>query len=270
MTVVVREVDVPRTAVTTTLTAVTRSLTLVGRSGTTAGSGPSLSDRNRTAAASVLSTSSRRRCFIRPHRPRSRFDADVRYAHSSYRVRMTVAPSWTAHPAPGPLGELQRFLNTHAYSGRPDTLGDWLEHTPIVAAPSVVAEADLRRMRELRESLRGLVAAATGREEPDPRVVARLRREASGVRVGLEIASEGGIELRPATSGVDRVVAALFLVVVVAMTDRSWARFKVCGNDLCRVAFWDGSRNRVARFCSSGRCANRVRQREFQRRRASL
>ena len=53
-------------------------------------------------------------------------------------------------PRVGALGELQRFLNTHAYSGRPDTLAVTVAHVDPNAD-------DLAHLHRVREGLRALL-----------------------------------------------------------------------------------------------------------------
>jgi hypothetical protein len=67
---------------------------------------------------------------------------------SSGRVR--PEPARAARPASGALGELQRFLNTNAYSGRPDTLAVTLAHVDPDAD-------DLAHLHRVREGLRALL-----------------------------------------------------------------------------------------------------------------
>ena len=81
--------------------------------------------------------------------------------------RVVSATSSPGPPAPrgpprgpvwGALGELQRFLNTHAYSGRPDTLAVTVAHVDPDAD-------DLAHLHRVREELRPLLLAGDGGAE---------------------------------------------------------------------------------------------------------
>ena len=47
-------------------------------------------------------------------------------------------------------------------------------------------------------------------------------------------------------------------------------RIKVCDNEDCRFAFYDGSRNRARRWCSHTTCGNRHKVKQFRARRRRL
>jgi len=73
--------------------------------------------------------------------------------------------------------------------------------------------------------------------------------------------------LEAAGEGVDAALARLLAIIYRATVDGTWARFKVCGNDTCRWAFYDQSRNRSGRFCGTA-CGDAVNARAYRRRRA--
>jgi hypothetical protein len=69
--------------------------------------------------------------------------------------RLRPEPAWAARPAWDAPGELQRFLNTHAHSGRPDT------HAVTVAHVDPNAD-DLAHLHRVREGLRALPLTGDG------------------------------------------------------------------------------------------------------------
>ena len=174
------------------------------------------------------------------------------------------APAWTRRRAPGSLGLVQEFLNTHAYSGRPDSLvepdGPWAQLTGLDVGG--LDEGDLRRLRGVREALREMLLS--GQVDPV------LTTEARGAQVALQVGGSGCVEMTARGMGVDHYVAELLVTLARATADGSLQRLKVCAGDACRVAFWDESRNRVSRFCPSGRCGTRARQRDFRARHRTL
>jgi hypothetical protein len=72
--------------------------------------------------------------------------------------RLRPEPAWAARPAWDAPGELQRFLNTHAHSGRPDT------HAVTVAHVDPDAD-DLAHLHRVREELRALPLTGDGGAE---------------------------------------------------------------------------------------------------------
>jgi predicted RNA-binding Zn ribbon-like protein len=179
-------------------------------------------------------------------------------------------PAWRAHPAPGELGRLQEFVNSHAYSGRADQLAD--SHT---AEACVAVRADhldvpaLHRLRELREAVRTVLLAHAGHGQGHQAAAVELRTQLRNVTLGVDTDNEGGVHPAGVTTGLARFVSDLAAIMVVASADGTWVRLKACGNDECRVAFYDHTRSRTGRYCSSGICANRARQRAFRGRRST-
>jgi predicted RNA-binding Zn ribbon-like protein len=175
--------------------------------------------------------------------------------------------------APGRLETLQRFVNTYNKDFPPawDRLGTpakaraWLLRKRLVAPPVRITHGDVARLRELREALRGLVAADHG-GAPPPDALEVLRRE--GARVGLRIGfgSRGATELEPVGRGADAAVAAVMGILHEAQITGVWPRLKACRQ--CGYAFFDRSKNRSATWCAMSICGNRTKNRTYRRRRA--
>ena len=176
-------------------------------------------------------------------------------------------PRWAEHPAPEPLTQLQRFVNTHAYSGRPDGLATttsaraWFRQQQVAGTPTA---RDVTRLVAAREAIRETLRSHDGRNQP---------------RVGsppLELAlphpsltwqhADDSIALVGAGHGLERFLNDLAAAIVSASLTGTWRQLKICDNDECHVAFWDHTRNGSARYCSSTACANRSRQRAFRAR----
>ena len=68
--------------------------------------------------------------------------------------------------------------------------------------------------------------------------------------------------------GADRALATIASVVVDAVSDGSWSRFKACRKDSCGWVFYDQSRNRSSNWCSMTICGNRTKTAVYRRRRA--
>jgi predicted RNA-binding Zn ribbon-like protein len=164
--------------------------------------------------------------------------------------------------APGRLELLQRFINTHNHDfppdwdriGTPDKARAWLKQKALIAAGDQVTEADVARLRELREALRAFVI--TGE--------AQIR----GAAAPLVVTVDGGrTVLTPARGGVDGAVATLLGILHEAQLTGDWARMKACRR--CEYAFYDRSKNRSAAWCAMSICGNRTKNRAYYRRRKS-
>jgi predicted RNA-binding Zn ribbon-like protein len=176
-------------------------------------------------------------------------------------------PRWAEHPAPEPLTQLQRFVNTHAYSGRPDRLATttsaraWFRQQQLAGTPTA---RDVTRLVAAREAIRETLRSHDARNQP--------RVGSSPLELALPHPSltwqhaDDNIALVGAGHGLERFLNDLAAAIVSASVTGTWRHLKICDNDECHVAFWDHTRNGSARYCSSTACANRSRQRAFRAR----
>jgi predicted RNA-binding Zn ribbon-like protein len=130
-----------------------------------------------------------------------------------------------------------------------------------VAADHEVTEADVERLRELREGLRALVVANQG-GEPSP---GALRAFSAGAELSVVVDDSGRTALDPRRGGVDGAVATLLGILHEAQLSGDWARMKGCRQ--CEYAFFDRSKNRSATWCAMSICGNRTKNRAYYRRR---
>ena len=181
----------------------------------------------------------------------------------------TLLPRWAVHPAPAPLKLLQHFVNTHAYSGRPDALATttdartWLD---IHATSAAVTKLDVHRLVAAREAIRAHLR--THDRQHTPRSQGKHLELAFPRPTFSWVHADGAITLVGAGNGIDRLLNDLAASIVSASLAGSWRQLKICSNDECHVAFWDHTRNGSARYCSAAVCANRSRQRAFRERAA--
>jgi predicted RNA-binding Zn ribbon-like protein len=174
--------------------------------------------------------------------------------------------------APGRLELLQRFINSHNHDfppewdriGTPERARAWLRQKRLVAPGDRVSDADVARLRELREALRALVIAHHGRR-PDAAAAEVIRRAAVGAPLTIAIGDGGRTALEPARRGVDGAVAILVGILHEAQLTGEWARMKGCRQ--CGYAFFDRSKNRSAAWCAMSICGNRTKNRAYYRRR---
>jgi predicted RNA-binding Zn ribbon-like protein len=155
--------------------------------------------------------------------------------------------------APGPLREVQLFINSVDLHSEVEWLPDWLNDRGL--------GAEYERAKELREALRSLVLANNGLA-PDPAALDVVNSALASVSLALD--PSGRLVLRRDGDAVDEVMRT----AVAAMLDGSWERLKACSN--CHWCFYDYSPNRSATWCSMKICGNRKKTREYRRRRRSL
>lgn len=173
--------------------------------------------------------------------------------------------------APGPLALVQAFVNTRDIEGGTDRLEtsdgliEWLHEVRLPGADEV-SPVGLARAVRLREALRHALEANAHLEAGDPS--GELSTAAAGIAMRV-VGSAAGPRVEPAGVGLEGALGALLAAASTATADGSWARLKVCRNDACRWAYWDGSRNRSGVWCTMAVCGNRFKGRAFRQRRGA-
>jgi predicted RNA-binding Zn ribbon-like protein len=173
--------------------------------------------------------------------------------------------------APEPLRLVQRLVNTvdleHGveWLASPAELGHWLQEAGL-AVEKPLGEVALARARELREALRALLRANNG-APPAPGAVSVFNSTVAAARISLELDASHRVRLVPHARGVDGALGGIVVPALEAMLDGRWTRLKACRN--CRWAFYDYSRNRSASWCSMLLCGNRLKTRDYRRRKKS-
>jgi predicted RNA-binding Zn ribbon-like protein len=165
--------------------------------------------------------------------------------------------------APGRLELLQRFINTYNHDfpddwdriATPDKARDWLRAKELIAPGDAITDADVSRLRALREAIRSLLVAREGRD------IASLAR---GAQLKVVVDADGKTALAPVRGGVDGAVATLLAIMHEAQLSGDWARMKACRQ--CEYAFFDRSKNRSATWCAMSICGNRTKNRAYYRR----
>jgi predicted RNA-binding Zn ribbon-like protein len=176
--------------------------------------------------------------------------------------------------APGPLELLQRFVNSYNHDfprewdriGTPEKARAWLRQKRLVAAGDRISDADVARLRELREAIRAL-AIANHEGKPGPKAAEAIRRMSGAARLSVAVDDAGRTALEPTRAGVDGAVATLLGILHEAQLTGQWSRLKGCRQ--CGYAFFDRSKNRSAAWCAMSICGNRTKNRAYYRRRRS-
>jgi len=174
--------------------------------------------------------------------------------------------------APGRLELLQRFINSYNHDlprewdriGTPERARAWLRQKRLVTPRDRVSDADVARLRELREAIRALVIANQG-GQPGAAATDVVRSVSGTAQLSVVIDDAGRTALEPATRGVDGAVATLLGILHEAQLTGDWSRLKGCRQ--CGYAFFDRSKNRSAAWCAMSICGNRKKNRAYYRRR---
>ena len=174
--------------------------------------------------------------------------------------------------APGRLELLQRFINSYNHDfprgwdriGTPETARAWLREKRLVAPGDGVTDADVARLRELREAIRAL-AIANQKGRPGAAAADAIRGLSGTAQLSVAVDAAGRTALEPATGGIDGAVATLLGILHEAQLTGQWARMKGCRQ--CGYAFFDRSKNRSAAWCAMSICGNRTKNRSYYRRR---
>ena len=165
---------------------------------------------------------------------------------------------------------VQRFLNSVDIEEGTDTidgpagLRTWLASVGLPGARGTTSSANVAKVVRLREAIRDLLEART-HGTMDAATARRFDRAVGSVALRLRAAGER-LDLSSNAAGLESALAAIVGVLARADADGSLDRLKVCANDVCRWAYWDGSRNRSGTWCTMAVCGNRIKGRAFRRR----
>lgn len=143
--------------------------------------------------------------------------------------------------------------------GSPGAARRWLVDRGLLGSDREVDEEEWHLTLGLREGIREAIGSDGGRWATvfdHPVICLGVRMRATDVPV-----------LEPAGDGVGAALGRILAAAVVAGFDGTWERVKTCAAEDCRRAFYDRSKNRSARWCSSQVCGNRVRTRSYRHRR---
>lgn len=172
---------------------------------------------------------------------------------------------WMAeiNAAPGALELVRSLVNTVRRPDGPDTL-DTLEGAAMWSAAHGLArlrdEAELRRLRALREIVRDLLSANSG-ERASSASWDDFRLYLQDVRLGIAADEIRGVVIEPQGEGLDAIVAAILVAIHEATLTGTWRRLRACRKPSCRFAFYDHTRNAVRAWCDMATCGNREKAR---------
>lgn len=179
-----------------------------------------------------------------------------------------------AKPAPEPLTRIQALINTLDLESGADRLAQaddaepWLRAHGLLAGGGVATSADLYTIREVREALRAMLVHNAGGPAPSATELLPLRHVAESATARVRLDPDGAVAVGADEDSVQGRLLGLLLVVAQAQRDGTWSHLKACGNDECRWAFYDRSRNHGGTWCDMATCGNKLKNREFRARRS--
>ena len=134
------------------------------------------------------------------------------------------------------------------------------EQRRLGATPGAADEA-LERVRRVRTGLRELIDAVDEERPAATDALAARERRPGGARdddAGARPRRALRLERRREGTPLDRALAELARRVASEFGEGRPERFRVCGNDRCRWAFYDRSRPGSRRWCEMSSCGNRM------------
>ena len=191
---------------------------------------------------------------------------------------MTQAPAqWLGDtegkPAPEPLSRIQALVNTLDLESGADRLAldidaePWLRTQGLISPDTAATPDDLQIIRGVREALRAMLVHNAGGPPPAPDQLSPLREIADTAAARVHLGADSTLRVAADSDSLTGRLLALLLVVAAAQRDGTWAHLKACGNDDCRWAFYDRSRNHGGTWCDMATCGNKLKNREFRARR---
>jgi predicted RNA-binding Zn ribbon-like protein len=173
-------------------------------------------------------------------------------------------------PAPAGLGLVQDFLNTVAIYDYPDLLADttladnwaanavraWSALRGVDAEPPALNDADLSKLRAVRDTIAKLVAG----EPPD-------RRGIGSVSASFTLSHDGEVRLEPTGTGWRWLASLLWSEILLSQLADTWRRIKRCHNHECSSTFYDRSKNNSGVWHDVKTCGNAANLRASRARR---
>ncbi|QEV16464.1 CGNR zinc finger domain-containing protein [Streptomyces alboniger] len=186
-------------------------------------------------------------------------------------------------PAPGGLGLVQDLLNTVAAGTPPhpdlldglaeartwahEAASEWAAATGLPAPHITLDAKGLRELRTFRETLGKLVARRRQGQGRGEGAGALGPGVAYSGEAALRLGEDGVVRLEPCGTGWGHLVALALAAAYDGQRADTARRLKTCRNPLCRVAFYDRSRNNSGVWHDVKTCGNAANLRAFRARR---
>jgi predicted RNA-binding Zn ribbon-like protein len=175
-------------------------------------------------------------------------------------------------PAPGSLRVVHALVNTVSVELGRDLLDSqqraahWLATAGLLSADVDLTQPELRALLELREAIRGVLAAHTARHD-DQAAADRLTMALASSRLAVTADPAGDLHLASADHDpFARAIGAVAIAIAEATVNGTWTRLKSCPGNLCGWAFYDRSSSGQSRWCSMQLCGARSKMRAYRTR----
>lgn len=149
-------------------------------------------------------------------------------------------------------------------------LAQWLEGLGFEVPESDLNVAEREHLLTLRELLRTILLAHTpGVAVQTEEATRQINQLLAGEVLGVAFSPTGQPHLVPHSVGVKGLEEEMMAAATWAQHTGIWERLKVCANEECRWAFYDGSRNRSGSWCDMDMCGSRAKMRTYRMRKGS-
>jgi predicted RNA-binding Zn ribbon-like protein len=124
-----------------------------------------------------------------------------------------------------------------------------------------------RRAMILQAALRSLESTNNG-APCDKGAISRLNQAIKACDIRPIVLSPGSAQLRPRPDlDSEEPIATLLTLVLDAMRENVWHRFKLCREPTCKASFYDSSKSATKTWCSMERCGSRNKMRRLRAKR---
>lgn len=174
-------------------------------------------------------------------------------------------------PAPGELALVQAFINSLDREGgeekfsNPGVLLKWAVENRLLNRSARLTRRDLLEARRVREALRDLLDANSGRRV-SAKAIEILNHASTKARVGRVFSITSTAHATRDGTTLPDLLGQIFLIVIRAQVSGEWVRLKTCRDDVCRWAYYDDSRNRTGQWCAMSICGSRDKMRRYRAR----
>lgn len=147
----------------------------------------------------------------------------------------------------------------------PQDLSAWIEQAGLSDSAGRVGEADVERMRELREAVYRAASAGPLAQQPRAGDLRLISRTAAGRQVVPVLEELGRAVWR---GDVDQAMATVAHQACVLLGGPDHLRIRACADSQCTRLFVDHSRSGSRRWCDKLTCGGRANAAAYRRRRS--
>ncbi|WP_166462901.1 CGNR zinc finger domain-containing protein [Amycolatopsis acidicola] len=148
----------------------------------------------------------------------------------------------------------------------PAALRTWLHVAELPAARGSVTEADLRRVRELREAIHTLTRRHVDGLTPDPAAIEIINAAALSAAPPALLGSDAHTLLPPADAPLEGILAMLARDTIDLFGGPLQHRIRACIGHDCSLFFVDRSRPGNRRWCTMAACGEKASSATYRKR----